>query len=165
MLASNNATTLQSFVNLMGTGKQYMRHCLVIARWFLLRQPRRLAIAMLASTAANGTQATTAFADGAAAGVTLIPMGQIGSRLNELRRADKPIQIIGNTQNRSTYVVAALSERGYTNESSVNNGVSEWFRRRLQVVVVNNKSKLTPSSLIARSRWSGITPPGVVTSW
>ena len=66
-------------------------------------------------------------ATGVAAGMKLLPMSQIGSRLGEIpKAADQPVLLICNTQNRSRRVVEALSERGFTNVRYVMGGMSSW---------------------------------------
>jgi rhodanese-related sulfurtransferase len=66
-------------------------------------------------------------ATGVAAGMKLLPMSQIGSRLGEIpKAADQPVLLICNTQNRSRRVVEALRERGFTNVRYVMGGMSSW---------------------------------------
>ncbi len=66
-------------------------------------------------------------ATGVAAGMKLLPMSQIGARLNEIpKEADHPVLLICNTQNRSRRVMDALRERGYTNVRYVSGGMSSW---------------------------------------
>ena len=69
-------------------------------------------------------------ARGVAAGVKLLPMRQLGQRLDEIPTdPKKPVLLICNSQNRSSAVVKALRERGHDNIRYVNGGMSEWARR------------------------------------
>jgi rhodanese-related sulfurtransferase len=69
-------------------------------------------------------------ATGVAAGARLLPMRQLNQRLHEIpTRADQPVLLICNTQNRSSATLRALRERGYANVRYVNGGMSEWARR------------------------------------
>jgi rhodanese-related sulfurtransferase len=69
-------------------------------------------------------------ATGVAAGARLLPMSQLGRRLNEIPiSADQPVLLICNTQNRSSATLRALRERGYGHVRYVNGGMSEWARR------------------------------------
>jgi rhodanese-related sulfurtransferase len=69
-------------------------------------------------------------ATGVAAGAKLLPMRQLNQRVHEIpTRADQPVLLICNTQNRSSATLRALRERGYANVRYVNGGMSEWARR------------------------------------
>ena len=69
-------------------------------------------------------------ATGVAKGAKLIPMSQLGKRLNELPKPGaEPILVICNTQNRSSKIVEQLQAAGYTNASYVNGGMSQWAGR------------------------------------
>lgn len=69
-------------------------------------------------------------ATGVAAGAELLPMRQLNQRVHEIpTRADQPVLLICNTQNRSSATLRALRERGYANVRYVNGGMSEWARR------------------------------------
>lgn len=69
-------------------------------------------------------------ATGVAKGARLIPMGQLGKRLNELPKpGEQPLLIICNTQNRSSKIVDQLKAAGFTNASYVQGGMSEWAAR------------------------------------
>lgn len=69
-------------------------------------------------------------ATGVAAGARLLPMRQIGRRLNEIPTdPGTPVHLICNTQNRSSAVLRALREHGYAHVRYVNGGMSEWARR------------------------------------
>ncbi|MGC4077167.1 MAG: rhodanese-like domain-containing protein [Rubrivivax sp.] len=67
-------------------------------------------------------------ARGAAPGMRLLPMSQIGQRLAEIPR-DQPVILVCNTQNRSKATARALRERGWTNVHYAAGGMSEWARR------------------------------------
>jgi len=69
-------------------------------------------------------------ATGVAAGARLLPMRQLNQRIHEIpTRADQPVLLICNTQNRSSATLRALRERGYAHVRYVNGGMSEWARR------------------------------------
>ncbi len=73
---------------------------------------------------------TAEHATGVAKGALLIPMGQLGRRLDELPKADgQPLLIICNTQNRSSRIVSQLHSAGFTNARFVNGGMSQWAAR------------------------------------
>ena len=70
---------------------------------------------------------TSEHATGVAKGARLIPMGQLGKRLNELPKpGEQPLLIICNTQNRSSKIVEQLQAAGFTNSSYVQGGMSQW---------------------------------------
>lgn len=70
-------------------------------------------------------------ATGVAAGARLLPMRQLGRRLNEIPTdPSKPVLLICNTQNRSSATLRALRERGgYGHVRYVEGGMSTWARR------------------------------------
>jgi rhodanese-related sulfurtransferase len=69
-------------------------------------------------------------ATGVAAGARLLPMRQLNQRVHEIpTRADQPVLLICNTQNRSSATLRALRERGYAHVRYVNGGMREWARR------------------------------------
>ena len=70
-------------------------------------------------------------ATGVAPGAQLLPMRQLRQRLAEVpTRADQPVLLICNTQNRSSATVRALRELGgYGHVRFVDGGMSEWARR------------------------------------
>ena len=73
---------------------------------------------------------TSEHATGVAKGARLIPMGQLGKRLNELPKpGEQPLLIICNTQNRSSKIVEQLQAAGFTNVSYVQGGMSQWAAR------------------------------------
>jgi len=79
-------------------------------------------------------------ATGVAPGARLVPLRQLGRRLDEIP-ADpgQPVLLICQTQSRSSATLRALRERGYSNVRFVNGGMSDWNRRGWPLV--------TPSSL------------------
>lgn len=68
---------------------------------------------------------------GVAQGAKLLPMRQLGQRLNEIPTdPSKPVLLICNTQNRSGATLRALRDRpGYGHVRFVQGGMSEWARR------------------------------------
>lgn len=73
---------------------------------------------------------TSEHATGVAKGARLIPMGQLGKRLNELPKpGEQPLLIICKTQNRSSKIVEQLQAAGFTNASYVQGGMSQWAAR------------------------------------
>ena len=73
---------------------------------------------------------TSEHATGVAKGARLIPMGQLGKRLNELPKpGEQPLLIICNTQNRSAKIVEQLQAAGFSNASYVQGGMSQWASR------------------------------------
>ena len=73
---------------------------------------------------------TSEHATGVAKGARLIPMGQLGKRLNELPKpGEQPLLIICNTQNRSSKIAEQLQAAGFTNASYVQGGMSQWAAR------------------------------------
>ena len=74
-------------------------------------------------------------ANGVAAGAKLLPMRQLGARLNEIPvDPSKPVLLICNTQNRSSATLRALREKGYAHVRYVQGGMSEWARRSWPMV-------------------------------
>jgi rhodanese-related sulfurtransferase len=69
-------------------------------------------------------------ATGVAQGMRLLPVSQLDKRVSEIPKdSGQPVLIICNTQNRSSKVVEALREAGWTNVRFVNGGMSEWAKR------------------------------------
>ena len=69
-------------------------------------------------------------ATGVAQGMRLLPVSQLDKRVGEIPKdPGQPVLIICNTQNRSSKVVEALREAGWTNVRFVNGGMSEWAKR------------------------------------
>lgn len=68
-------------------------------------------------------------ATGVAAGAQLLPMSQLNQRVNEIPKDPaQPVLIICNTQNRSSKVVQALKEAGWSNVRYVHGGMSTWAK-------------------------------------
>ena len=66
-------------------------------------------------------------ATGVAAGAKLLPMRQLRQRLHEIpTRADQPVLLICNTQNRSGNTLKALRRQGFGHVRYVHGGMSEW---------------------------------------
>jgi rhodanese-related sulfurtransferase len=69
-------------------------------------------------------------ATGVAQGMRLLPMSQLEKRVSEIPNDPaQPVLIICNTQNRSSRVVEAIREAGWTHVRYVNGGMSEWAKR------------------------------------
>jgi rhodanese-related sulfurtransferase len=58
-------------------------------------------------------------------GVTLIPTGQVQSRLSEIPK-DQPVIVTCRTGNRSAAVTQFLKEQGYTNVHNMTGGIVAW---------------------------------------
>ena len=68
-------------------------------------------------------------ATGVANGARLLPMSQLNKRVNEIPKDPaQPVLIICNTQNRSSKVVQAMREAGWTNVRYVHGGMSTWAK-------------------------------------
>lgn len=66
-------------------------------------------------------------ATGVINGALLLPMSQLNQRVSEIPKdPSQPVLIICNTQNRSSKVVQAMKEAGWTNLRYVNGGMSTW---------------------------------------
>ncbi len=65
------------------------------------------------------------YAAGHIPGITLIPMGEVASRLAELPR-DKEIILTCRTGNRSGQVADLLREQGFTNVHNMSGGIVAW---------------------------------------
>jgi rhodanese-related sulfurtransferase len=65
------------------------------------------------------------YAAGHIPGITLIPMGEVASRLAELPR-DKEIIVTCRTGNRSSQVADLLREQGFTNVHNMTGGIVAW---------------------------------------
>lgn len=65
----------------------------------------------------------------------LIPLGDLGSRMNELEAyKDKPIVVMCRSGRRSASAVAELKDAGYTRVSNVRGGITAWEKEGLEVV-------------------------------
>jgi rhodanese-related sulfurtransferase len=74
-------------------------------------------------------------ATGVIKGAHLLPMRQLGARINEIPNDPaKPVLLICHSQNRSSATFKILRERGYTNVRFVQGGMGEWNRRGWPVV-------------------------------
>jgi rhodanese-related sulfurtransferase len=66
-------------------------------------------------------------ATGVARSAHLLPMSQLRTRLSEIPRDPaQPVLLICQTQNRSSKVMSALREQGYTNVRYVQGGMGGW---------------------------------------
>lgn len=73
-------------------------------------------------------------ATGVAAGMQLLPMSQLNQRLSEIPQDPaQPVLIICNTQNRSSRVVQAMRDAGWSNVQYVHGGMDQWTRQRWPV--------------------------------
>ena len=69
-------------------------------------------------------------ATGVANGAQLLPMSQLNQRAGEIPKDPaQPVLIICNTQNRSSKVVQAMKEAGWTNVRYVHGGMSGWAEK------------------------------------
>ena len=66
-------------------------------------------------------------------GATLIPLGQLASRLNEVPK-DKPVVVICRSGNRSAQARDLLLGSGFTSVTSVAGGVNDWKAKGLPTV-------------------------------
>ncbi|OHC87815.1 MAG: sulfurtransferase [Sideroxydans sp. RIFOXYB12_FULL_59_6] len=65
----------------------------------------------------------------------LMPLGQVGMRLQELAAyKDKPVAVICRSGRRSAQAVAILQEAGFTKVVNVQGGTSAWVEAGLDVV-------------------------------
>jgi rhodanese-related sulfurtransferase len=73
-----------------------------------------------------------------AANATLIPVGQLSARLNEIAAyKDKPITVMCRSGKRSAKAVHLLQEAGYSHVSNVAGGIIAWEKAELSVVRSN----------------------------
>lgn len=69
-------------------------------------------------------------ARGVARGAWLMPMSQLRKDWRMIPKdPNQPVLLICNTQNRSSAVLKALKQDGYTNVRFVHGGMAEWARR------------------------------------
>lgn len=69
---------------------------------------------------------------------TLIPLGQLGTRLDEIAAyKDKPIAVMCRSGKRSAKAVHLLQEAGYSHVSNVTGGIIAWEKAELNVVRSN----------------------------
>lgn len=65
----------------------------------------------------------------------LIPLGQLGSRLQEIAPyKDKPIVVMCRSGRRSAKAVELLQEAGYTQVSNIKGGINAWEGDGLEVI-------------------------------
>ncbi len=75
------------------------------------------------------------YADVHAPNVTLIPLGELSARLNEIAPfKDKPIAVMCRSGKRSAKAVALLEAAGYSQVSNVSGGMNAWEDAGLEVV-------------------------------
>lgn len=66
---------------------------------------------------------------------TLIPLGQLGTRLDEIASyKDKPIVVMCRSGRRSAKAVHLLQEAGYSHVSNIAGGILAWEKSELKVV-------------------------------
>jgi rhodanese-related sulfurtransferase len=66
---------------------------------------------------------------------TLIPLGQLGTRLNEIAAYKaKPIAVMCHSGKRSAKAVHLLEEAGYSRVSNVSGGIMAWAKAGLEVI-------------------------------
>ena len=69
---------------------------------------------------------------------TLIPLGQLSVRLNEISSyKDKPVVVICRSGRRSAKAVQLLQEAGYSHVSNVAGGIISWEKAQLKVIRSN----------------------------
>ena len=75
------------------------------------------------------------FAEVHAKDATLIPLGQLPSRLNEIAQyKDKPITVICRSGRRSAHAAEILRSAGFTQVANVEGGTNAWVGAGLPVV-------------------------------
>lgn len=75
------------------------------------------------------------FSAGHAPNAKLIPLGQLGARLQELAEyKDKPIVVICRSGRRSGIAVGQLQAAGFTQARNVLGGIQAWEKNGLEVV-------------------------------
>lgn len=73
-----------------------------------------------------------------ASNATLIPLGQLGARLDEIAAyKNKPIAVMCRSGKRSAKAVHLLQEAGYSHVSNVSGGILAWEKAELKVVRSN----------------------------
>ncbi|MEQ1557134.1 MAG: rhodanese-like domain-containing protein, partial [Gallionella sp.] len=78
---------------------------------------------------------TSEYAEVHAPNVTLIPLGELSARLNEIAPfKDKPIAVMCRSGKRSAKAVALLEAAGYSQVSNVSGGMNAWESAGLEVV-------------------------------
>jgi len=75
------------------------------------------------------------YAEVHAPNATLIPLGELGTRLGEIAAyKDRPIAVMCRSGKRSAKAVKLLQEAGYSQVSNVGGGITAWEHEGLQVV-------------------------------
>ncbi|HEY0666257.1 MAG TPA: rhodanese-like domain-containing protein [Gallionella sp.] len=75
------------------------------------------------------------YAEVHAANVKLIPLGQLGSRLQEIAaQKDQPIVVMCRSGRRSAKAVSLLQEAGFTKVSNMSGGMMAWEDAGLEVI-------------------------------
>ena len=78
---------------------------------------------------------TSEYAEIHAPNTTLIPLGQLGARLNEIAAyKDKPIAVVCHSGRRSAKAVQLLQEAGYSQVNNVSGGMKAWESAGLEVI-------------------------------
>lgn len=72
------------------------------------------------------------FVEGHVAGATLLPLGQVSLKLNEIPH-DTPVAMICRSGSRSGIAVNFLKKQGFTNVRNVRGGMNAWERAGLPV--------------------------------
>ncbi|MDX9865018.1 MAG: rhodanese-like domain-containing protein [Anaerolineaceae bacterium] len=66
-------------------------------------------------------------------GATLIPLGQIPDRLNEIPQ-DRPVVVVCRSGNRSAQAVQFLRQSGYGLTTSMSGGMNQWVAANFEIV-------------------------------
>lgn len=75
------------------------------------------------------------YAQGHAPGSTLIPLGQLAQRLNEIKgHKDQPVLLVCRSGNRSASALQLLEKAGFTAATNVAGGMIAWQKAKLPVV-------------------------------
>jgi rhodanese-related sulfurtransferase len=75
------------------------------------------------------------YAEEHAPNATLIPLGQLGARINELASyKNKPIVVMCHSGRRSAIASQLLEQAGYTQVDNVSGGIMAWEKAGLKVI-------------------------------
>jgi rhodanese-related sulfurtransferase len=75
------------------------------------------------------------YAEVHAPNATLIPLGQLGTRLNEIAAyKNKPVAVMCHSGKRSAKAAHLLEEAGFSQVSNVSGGIMAWEKEGLQVI-------------------------------
>ncbi|BBE51358.1 Thiosulfate sulfurtransferase GlpE [Ferriphaselus amnicola] len=75
------------------------------------------------------------YASGHAPNAVLIPLGQLGSRMQEITAyKDKPVAVMCRSGRRSASATKQLAEAGFSQVKNVNGGIMAWEQAGLPVV-------------------------------